>query len=89
MNSETDDEFWECYYKLPEQVRRAARRAYALWAENNFHPGLHFKQIGESSIYSVRVGRRYRALGLKIASDTIVWYWIGTHAEYDMLIEQL
>jgi hypothetical protein len=43
-----------------------------------------FKQIGK--LWSVRVGKQYRALGLD-KKDAIVWFWIGTHADYDKLIK--
>jgi hypothetical protein len=44
------------------------------------------KRVHEHNpIYSVRIGLHYRALGLK-EDDTIIWFWIGSHAEYDKLI---
>jgi hypothetical protein len=46
-------------------------------------PSLHFKKIGR--FRSVRVGLRYRALAVEVA-DGLVWFWIGSHAEYDRLI---
>ena len=50
------------------------------------HPSLHFKQIpGHDAVYAVRVGIGWRALGLR-DGDTITWFWIGSHAEYDQLI---
>ena len=39
-------------------------------------------------IYSVRVTLGYRALGL-LQKDEIVWFWIGSHAEYDRLLTKL
>jgi hypothetical protein len=36
-------------------------------------------------MYSIRVGKGWRALGL-LDGDTITWFWIGSHAEYDRLI---
>ncbi|WP_442936884.1 ParE family toxin-like protein [Nostoc sp.] len=38
-------------------------------------------------IYSVRVSKNYRAVGVRNESG-IVWYWIGTHADYDNLLFQ-
>jgi len=66
-----------------QAVRGQARRNYELLKSNPQHPSLHFKQIGR--FRSVRVGLRYRALGVDI-DDGIVWFWIGTHAEYDKLV---
>jgi hypothetical protein len=37
------------------------------------------------NLRSVRVGLHYRALAAESGSD-LVWFWIGTHAEYDQLI---
>ena len=35
--------------------------------------------------WSVRVGLHYRALGVS-APDGIVWFWLGSHTEYERLI---
>lgn len=42
-------------------------------------------------VWSVRITGDYRALGARRAatSDLIVWFWIGTHNDYDKLISQL
>jgi hypothetical protein len=49
-------------------------------------PVLQFKKLeGEDNIYSVRIGLDYRALAV-MKKDRIVWYWIGSHAEYDRLV---
>ncbi|HEX8675403.1 MAG TPA: hypothetical protein VF710_26140 [Longimicrobium sp.] len=40
-------------------------------------------------IYSARVGRHYRALGERQVDDTIVWFWIGSHADYDRILRLL
>jgi hypothetical protein len=36
-------------------------------------------------IVSVRIGIAYRALGIDV-SDGILWFWIGSHADYDRVI---
>jgi hypothetical protein len=38
--------------------------------------------------YSARVGIGYRAVGV-LDGDTITWFWIGSHANYDRLLENL
>jgi len=40
---------------------------------------------GDASICSARVGARYRAVGLR-DGDVIIWFWIGSHADYDKLM---
>jgi len=86
MRSFTSRRFRESYARLPKQVRLQARRAYQLFKQNPSHPGLNFKKVdGQNSIYSVRVGLGYRALGQVDGSD-IIWFWIGAHADYDKLV---
>ena len=79
--------FWKCYHSLPEQIQKLADKNYALLREDTFHPSLHFKKVGKHrQLWSVRVGEHYRALGLD-KLEGVVWFWIGTHAEYDNLIK--
>jgi hypothetical protein len=68
---------------LPEQVRALADKNYALLKENPQHPSLQFQKI--SRFWSVRVGLRYRALAVEADGD-LVWFWIGSHADYDAMI---
>lgn len=75
--------FWRCFDELPNAVRGVARRAFVQLKDDPGHASLHFKQVGR--FRSVRVGRRYRALGVEV-EDGISWFWIGTHAEYDRLL---
>jgi hypothetical protein len=75
--------FWEAYRKLPEQVRALADKNYALLKENPQHPSLQLKKVGR--FWSVRVGLRYRALAVEADND-LVWFWIGSHADYDDLV---
>jgi hypothetical protein len=76
-------EFWTCLEKLSVNVKELARQNYEILKTNPYHPSLHFKRIGR--FWSVRVGRSYRALAVD-AEDGIVWFWIGSHAEYDRLV---
>jgi hypothetical protein len=76
-------DFWHCYRRLPEKIRQLADRCYELLRQDPRHPSLHFKKVG--SLWSVRVGLHYRALAVADGND-MVWFWIGTHAEYDSLV---
>jgi hypothetical protein len=74
---------------LPADVQEQARRAYLLFASDSNHPSLRFKRlnVADASLYSVRVSRRYRAIGT-VEGDTVTWIWIGSHADYDREIAQ-
>ena len=76
--------FWEAYNKLPKHIRELADKNFALLKANPQHPSLQFKKIGR--FWSARVGLRYRALAVE-AEDDLVWFWIGSHADYDALLK--
>lgn len=89
MNSRTTERFRKVFEKLSPQIQEQAREAYRLFEQNPQHPSLRFKKIHKSQdIYSVRISRDYRALGV-LEGDTIIWFWIGSHADYDQLINNL
>jgi hypothetical protein len=75
--------FWRCYERLPKDVRTLADRCYAQLKADPKHPSLHFKRVG--TIWSVRVGLHHRALAAGSGNDRI-WFWIGSHADYDRLL---
>ncbi|MEM9007371.1 MAG: hypothetical protein AAGE59_28085 [Cyanobacteria bacterium P01_F01_bin.86] len=79
--------FWQCYNSLPESVQRIADECYELLKVDLSHPSLHFKKLGKK-YWSVRAGLSYRALRVEVKNG-ISWFWIGTHAEYDKLVDRL
>ena len=89
MKSRATPRFWAAYRGLPAEVQETARKAYRIFLENPQHPSLQFKKIhSREPVYSVRVGRGYRAVGL-LEHDEVTWFWIGSHAAYDRLLTQL
>ena len=81
----TASSFWKTYERLPHIVQSQADDSFALLKQNERHPSLHFKKIGK--LWSVRASRGYRALGIDI-EDGVLWIWIGTHSEYDKLVNR-
>ena len=75
--------FWECYERLPDVVRELSDKSFELLKANPRHPSLHFKKVGKYR--SVRVGRYYRALAVEVP-EGLLWFWIGTHSEYERLV---
>lgn len=88
MKSRRSEDFLACLRSVPDDVRRKARKNYRLWLADSRHPSLGFKPIGKTGIWSIRVGLGWRALGL-VEGDTITWFWIGSHADYDTLIRSI
>ena len=53
------------------------------------HASLQFKQIHATRpIFSARIGLDWRAVCIR-SDDTVLWYFIGSHADYDKLIQTL
>ena len=89
MISHITSTFRTMFAQWPAQVQQQAREAYTLFRQNPLHPSLRWKRVHPTTpIYSVRVGRGHRAVGIREA-DEVVWFWIGSHAAYDQLLARL
>jgi len=87
MKSQATLKFWKFYACLPHSVQQQARKAYLMWQGNPCHPSLYFKRVDDKEpIYSARVSNNYRVLGF-LEGDTVLWYWIGNHDEYERLLK--
>ena len=64
-------------------MQRLADKSFELMRQDSKHASLHLKKVGR--FWSVRVGLHYRALAVE-DDHHLVWFWIGSHAEYDKLI---
>jgi hypothetical protein len=82
--SKTRRGFWDRFARLPVPIQKLAITRFQRWRKEPFHPSLQFKEL-RPALWSVRINDNYRALALR-ESDLIVWFWIGTHSEYDRLI---
>jgi hypothetical protein len=60
-----------------------ADKSFTLLKNNPQHPSLHFKKVGR--FWSARIGLFYRTLGVDVP-DGVLWFWIGTHSDYDRLL---
>lgn len=87
MKSKRSKQFNKLLAQLSKNVQEQASATYRLFKQNPYHPSLHFKRIDpQDPIYSARIGRSYRAVGLWEGDTIITWYWIGTHEEYNNLV---
>ena len=85
----TTRSFREQYAALPKHIQDAVRTACVLFDRDPNANGLrlhplkdHRKGSHLPSSWSVSVTMQYRALYV-VTGDVNVWYWIGTHAEFD------
>ena len=89
MNSKVDPAFWKAFNQLPRQAQKLIEKDFRLWQDNPFHPSLHYKRVhSRLPAWSVRCGLDYRVVGIRDA-DTMYWFFLGTHVEYDRLLKTL
>jgi len=89
VTSRTTERFRKALEQLPPAIQERARRAYRLFRRDPSHPSLRFKPVhANRPIYSVRVGLGYRALGIR-EQEEMIWFWIGSHADYDQLLRSV
>ena len=90
MKSHTTAAFRKRFAALPSSLRDRARIAYRLFSIDPHHSSLHFKRVHATEpVYSARVGRSYRVVGLIEEDGVIVWFWIGPHEQYEKLLASL
>ena len=89
MKSHLTAKFRRLFARLPAHVQELARESYRLWQDNPEHPGLQFKKVHpRRPVYAIRVGIGWRALGIR-EGEVLVWFWIGSHSDYDKLLKRL
>ncbi len=81
-------DFKQRFTQLPQRVKELATKAFVLFLNNPLHPALRLHKLKNSKntshlpeSYSVSIGM-YRAVFVMVG-DVNVWYWIGSHAEFD------
>jgi len=88
VKSRTTIQFRNRFAELPEQIQKQTREAYRQFKEDPRHPSLRFKKVhSKLPIYSARISKSYRAIG-QLDGDTVIWFWVGSHSEYDRLLSQ-
>jgi mRNA-degrading endonuclease RelE of RelBE toxin-antitoxin system len=89
VNSRLHPSFRQAFAKLPADIQRRAQAAYRRFQADPAHPGLQFKRLHTIlPLWSVRITDSYRAVGVR-KDDSMVWFFIGTHAEYERLLASL
>lgn len=84
MKSRATKGFWKLYYALSPEIQKQADEAYEMFERDPFSPGLNFEEVNKRvGLWSARVNDAVRVLGYR-KSDEIIWFWIGTHAEYEL-----
>jgi hypothetical protein len=89
VNSRTTERFRRAFAALPVAIQEQARDAYARFRADPYHSSLRFRVVHPRlPVYSARISREYRALGIR-EDNTIIWFWIGSHTDYDHILARL
>lgn len=93
--NKTTRDFRNLYAKLPSSIQRIARKAAIAFDADPAQPGFRLHKLRDNSVgshkpesFSVSFTASCRAIfvlcGETPDGDKVrVWYWIGTHADYD------
>jgi len=74
---------------LPVAIKKQAKDVYRLFKSDPQHPSLKFKKLSPfPDIWSVRINNNYRAV-CRWRGDVLLWFFIGSHADYDKLLNRL
>ncbi|MUG99866.1 hypothetical protein F7734_49380 [Scytonema sp. UIC 10036] len=74
MKSRITPEFRHAFGYLPEHIQERTREAYRQFKKDPTHPSLHFKKVNSAlCIYSARISKNYRAVGL-LRGDIVIWF---------------
>jgi hypothetical protein len=77
-------EFWKLYHNLPPQIRQSAQDAFKKFLDNPAHPSLRLERLrSDVRAWSVRVTQNYRAVARRYENDDWLWFWIGSHEDFD------
>ena len=73
---------------LPKQVQDEARAGFERWKANPRSVGWKRLSGMHADVYSVEIGRRWRALGVVSKEhDAVVWMFVGSHETYNRYID--
>lgn len=75
--------------ELSIEIKALAKKAFLQFVKDPKHPALRHHALKDSKkgqhrngSFSVSINMQYRAIYV-VDGDVNVWYWVGTHAQYN------
>ena len=81
------EKFWQLYEKLPDNVKSLADKIFRDLEKTREHSSLNIMKVGR--YWSLPIGTKYRALGVEVYEDGLLWCWIGCFSHYSNLLETI
>lgn len=82
-------QFKSLYDGLPDSIQRLGVSAYRQFKRDPYYYGLHLHELTDMkrgrhrlNSWSVWINREYRAIFV-VDGETNVWYWVGSHSDYN------
>ena len=86
----TSRNFRQLYARLPDDVKKRCRKSCVTFDKDPSRRSLRHKQLEDKSnsphkdeSFSVSISMDYRALYVVGDDGKNVWYWIGSHSDYN------
>lgn len=87
----TTRQFRELFDALPGHIQNLCRGACQLFNDNPAHPSLRHHDLEDTKkgqhvpgSRSVSITMQYRAIYVVGEDGRNIWYWVGTHGDYDV-----
>ncbi len=87
----TTEQYRKLYAALPAHIQQGVRDTCVIFDADPNANSLRIHNLTankrgqhQDGSISVSVTMKYRAIYVKAADGMNVWYWIGTHADYDV-----
>jgi hypothetical protein len=89
----TTRQFRELFAALPPHIQELCRGACVLFDKDPAHPSLRHHELIDTKkgqhlpgSFSISITMRYRAIYVPADDGINIWYWVGTHADYDTFV---
>lgn len=88
MRSIVTPQFRKLLSDLPQKIQAEAREGFERWKEDPRAVGWKRLNGMHADVYSVEIGRRWRAIGVVSKEhDAVVWMFVGSHETYNRYID--
>ena len=79
--------FWKLYDKLPVEAQSIADNNFLAMKAKQNDQSLKVFRVGR--YWSMQIGKKYRALGVEVEKDGLLWCWVGSFSEYNSFVTDI
>lgn len=87
------DSFNKAFSHLPKEIQSQATEVFKKWQEDQSSISIKPLNATNNVVWSAEINSRYRALAIRDKDNEgkacYVWFWAGSHEDYNNLLGQL